>query len=463
MSYVDAAKVGYKPVGGKWSEWVLLDEQGRHRFATEGDRHLPGSGMQWKPVKREYAQFKVGQAVRTNEHIEGFWEENDSGIIHALHNNTDLREEAPLSVKLDTSGRTIRTQAWRLSHIWTNVGDTKPVMEKPNIIDQDSSFKENMFRHYDTVDDDAFSDDPVDQLPWQVVGIYSQTSFDDFKRQYFEYKASLQEAINSVQESLPALPPVLPQKNDQEHSSSKYNKQLGILLAKAKEACETDHITAHDGLMFLNEVLDGNNFTILLQQNATLHVEFLASRARCHRRLGHVVAAIVDCQHGLVINPRDEDILFEQALTLLDAARPDEAVVAFEALLQASQASFSGIERWLVHAHARARRRDRDPAAYSEGIFIGSKVETLAAYPGLWESHEQAVVVGLGPPNAPIEIEFLSPKRRVNTQAFRISLIDDLRVLESTNDDPVCIHSQCNHEADRSAEDWSLILEQKRK
>jgi len=51
-SPADPAEAGYAAVGGKSSEWVIIDGNGRDRFGHAGETVIPGAGTRWQHVHR---------------------------------------------------------------------------------------------------------------------------------------------------------------------------------------------------------------------------------------------------------------------------------------------------------------------------------------------------------------------------------------------------------------------------
>jgi hypothetical protein len=51
-SPADPAAAGYTAVGGKSSEWVIIDSSGRDRFGHAGETVIPGAGAKWQHLHR---------------------------------------------------------------------------------------------------------------------------------------------------------------------------------------------------------------------------------------------------------------------------------------------------------------------------------------------------------------------------------------------------------------------------
>lgn len=73
-----------------------------------------------------------------------------------------------------------------------------------------------------------------------------------------------------------------------------------------------------------------------------------------------------------------------------------DGIVALEKLWSQHR-KWPSLFKYLLQGHARARQCG--PAPVADGYAINDRVETVAAYPGLWHLHERAIVTGLGPVN----------------------------------------------------------------
>jgi hypothetical protein len=118
--------------------------------------------------------------------------------------------------------------------------------------------------------------------------------------------------------------------------------------------------------------------------------------------------------------PRYGDAWLAKGVALLDAGRPHEAVRAFETLLRADS-TFTHLGRWMLAAHARARRYGAGPVF--EGFLVGDKVRFRVDQPGFWARHDTAEVLGLGSPLGPILIKLDKEPRTVHTQGTHFEKI----------------------------------------
>jgi hypothetical protein len=162
----------------------------------------------------------------------------------------------------------------------------------------------------------------------------------------------------------------------------------------------------------------------------------LTAQAHCHRRSLDPLAALAAVEAALDAVPYLCPALFEKGLALLDTGRPVEAIDTF-ATLAVVNASWPAIQRWLVHAHARARHRGIGPVdgAVADGYVFGARVRTVAAYDGLWAAGDGAAIVGLGSVNAPILIMFDKNQKVINTQREHLELISSMKGVEGGNGD----------------------------
>jgi hypothetical protein len=63
----DPAAAGYSAVGGKSSEWIIIDGNGRDRFGHEGATVIPGAGTRWQHLHRLTKREREEQEKRRGE------------------------------------------------------------------------------------------------------------------------------------------------------------------------------------------------------------------------------------------------------------------------------------------------------------------------------------------------------------------------------------------------------------
>ena len=231
-----------------------------------------------------------------------------------------------------------------------------------------------------------------DDLPWQVVAIMSVEKMEELWEQKQRHDSMLGGLLGAT-----------PHANPEPSSTD---------TGAADEACADRRFD--DGVWLYDEVLDsiGGGGTSTDAARATVR----ARKAGCLRRAHRPADALAELARAPL--NRDPAVLMQKGLALLDVGDPVGAVATFELVLAVDRYA-EDLDRWMVHAHARARRRGIGPVG--AGFRVGDRVQTVKDYDGLWRQGEFAVVKSMGTPGAPMAVRFertrKSKSKTINSQA----------------------------------------------
>ena len=236
----------------------------------------------------------------------------------------------------------------------------------------------------------------------QVVAIMSEDRMEELREQLRRHEASVHESIASLHT------PLLTAGATAEHGPPpQYSDREGPDVA---DCAQDRHKT---------EALDQLGAALGQATDAWHRAVLHRHRGECHRHASEPDPALRDLAAALAAQPLYKDAHFAQGLALLDGGRPLDAIAAFEVLL-AIDREWPGLDRWLLRAHARARRRGLGAVS---GFRVGERVEMQHDVEGFWEAKDRAVVVGLGTPTGPITIKVERTRRVHYTQVSPLAML----------------------------------------
>eukprot|EP00929_Paragymnodinium_shiwhaense_P048291 TRINITY_DN24431_c0_g1_i1.p1 TRINITY_DN24431_c0_g1~~TRINITY_DN24431_c0_g1_i1.p1 ORF type:complete len:618 (+),score=69.45 TRINITY_DN24431_c0_g1_i1:92-1945(+) len=375
----------YHAFGNRREEWVFFDADGRHRFASEGGHYMPGGPFQH--VHRPFRRFRIGDRAKARDELPKFWKSQEEAKIVGL----GADQQHPVTAHFESPARSFNTEAWKLDLLEGESDDAGPGQ---------------------AVAAEGTLGDDEDELPWQVVALMSEDSFEDLKRQKATHDGEVQAALASAGDGLPVLP--------SRGLHRPFRAEVDIWPSSdADKLCDAGRL--HEAL----EAYDDNALAATPMhsgQDASLDKKALLTtkKAECLRRSSDPGAAHDLLQPLLGDLPRFAPAVFQSAMVLLDLFRPAAAVSMLERLLRLDR-EWPDLHKWLFHAHARARRQGQGPVA--QGFCsVGDVVETREDVQGFWSRGEQGVVIGLGRSNAPIAMKIKSG-RVFDVQTSRIKPI----------------------------------------
>ena len=173
-----------------------------------------------------------------------------------------------------------------------------------------------------------------DELPWQVVAIMSTEKMEELWEQKRKHDGMLGSLLGATAYAEP------------EPGSAE--------TGAADEACADRRFD--DGVRLYDEALEsiGGEGGGAAASADALRSTVRARKAGCLRRAYRPADALAE----LARSPRRDHpmVLMQRGLALLDLGDPVGAIATF-ALVLAVARDIEGLDRWMVHAHARARRR----------------------------------------------------------------------------------------------------------
>jgi hypothetical protein len=166
-----ASRHKFEPLAGARAEWIISDSFSRDRFGSPGGSFLPGEGEQWQHLHRPswYQPLKVGTKALTRGRLDGFWEEDELGIVTRVMQPRERRGQSgqtPIFWTRDRDQKEFNVQGFRL---WA-----------PETVNEHETFADN-----------------EDELPWQIVGILTKAHMLQLKEQLTTHTIEVQAAIGA--------------------------------------------------------------------------------------------------------------------------------------------------------------------------------------------------------------------------------------------------------------------------
>jgi tetratricopeptide (TPR) repeat protein len=292
----------YEPVGGKSTEWVIIDEQGNDRFGHVGETVIPGAGMKWKHVQERNAAKGTGS--------------NHFGD-----------EDPPSSEEAERKGA------------------------KPGGAEKGRAVAEKL-------------GDREDELPWQVIYIGDQKMAHQLRNQHrwnehIKKQAMLGDAIFDGQEMRPIKKVPLQDQAGEQPRAPPEEVAAELVDPPAAVAAREEGDWAAAAALYMEALgaLNPNDTSLTPEQRewneAYLHLLHAAMLRRAHS----YADALSSLEQALALFPQYKAALFEKGSCLLDAQEPVKAVEAFEQVL-ALDVEYPGLCARLVRATADVARID---------------------------------------------------------------------------------------------------------
>eukprot|EP01063_Lacrimia_lanifica_P031924 TRINITY_DN5371_c0_g1_i1.p1 TRINITY_DN5371_c0_g1~~TRINITY_DN5371_c0_g1_i1.p1 ORF type:complete len:654 (+),score=234.87 TRINITY_DN5371_c0_g1_i1:51-2012(+) len=359
IANVDASL--YRETAKAQNEWVILDDTGCDRFASDGMSVLPHAGEQWSHVNRpEFSRWhRVGDEVRVKTDEPGILERGTEGVIEQIVPDDP---ERPMNVRFGDR-EPLWTQGFRLELF------PAPYLE-------------------DTMAGDEHKRARLEQLPWQVVGLMSAESFADLKEKKARHDASLRATLGAPPDA--AVHTFI--KNMRAASGDDYSSVPE--LKEAAEACE--NAAGKDGATArLDELLE------MVREDAALKSVVLTARAECRRRGGAFETALADVEAAVALTDIHARAFEVRALCLMDVGMHDWAVYDLERAHK-RQRGRPGLDELMLAAHARARRMGYGPVAH---YYMEDEVKmTRPDRHYRWQPGHRAKIIALGTTERPFTI-----------------------------------------------------------
>eukprot|EP01048_Picozoa_sp_COSAG05_P007723 COSAG05_NODE_553_length_8711_cov_165.199257_5_plen_492_part_00 len=360
-------------VGGKSTEWLIVDASHKDRFGHVGDTIIPGAGTSWEFVHRdEDSEAQQGDAG-DGDPASDDW-------------NEKAEPEGPNKDAVDTIGGGEK--------------DSKP------------------------------KGDDEDELPWQVIFIGDFSMMENLRRHQWHYDSEIKRAIGGSD-----LPPSAGGMGDSTFTARQTPPERGPLSADAEgetalkgaaalfeegqfaEAAARYDLELHRDCQACTEHSGGAKW------NAWREGTLLLAKAAANRRARVFAAALDDLSTVLETYPTWKLALLERGIALFDMGRAPAALKVFEQLLRLEtdrdNLSVPEVRDWLIRTKAVIRRASdaADAAAEEERLMSLAPTPSEAEQMRLDQALERSCVL---PPCA--AMHHTTPPRAISPSVLALSI-----------------------------------------